>query len=204
MALSTRILQSVQKSITLIKNKLFETKPYPDYIKTLKDWEPEDNKQNEPTMLVNKENQDVFLVVPNVVVGERYFIIRECDFPTEYHIGDVYLSKEKWLKDTFPTFERYNMNINHNVFATEKQAKSAFAMAQISQIMANDERFGGVVTDKEWHSRSLKYIIERQDTNIKKIIAISCYSFLAFHTSEQRDLFLKEYKDLIKDYLMLD
>lgn len=58
----------------------------------------EDNKQNELTMLVNKENQDVFLVVPNVVEGERYFIIKKCDFPSEYHIGDVYLSKEKWLK----------------------------------------------------------------------------------------------------------
>ena len=33
---------------------------------------------------------------------------------------------------------------NLNIFATKKQAKSALAMAQISQIMANDERFGGV------------------------------------------------------------
>lgn len=30
-----------------------------------------------------------------------------------------------------------------DIFATEKQAKSALAMAQISQIMANDVRFGG-------------------------------------------------------------
>ena len=42
-----------------------------------------------------------------------------------------------------------NMEHNRNVFATKKQAKSALAMARISQIMANDERFGGVVTDEE-------------------------------------------------------
>lgn len=62
---------------------------------------PEENKRNELTMLVNKENQDVFLVVPNVVEGERYYIISACDFPQKYHIGDVYLSKEKWLKKLY-------------------------------------------------------------------------------------------------------
>ena len=61
----------------------------------------DDNKRNVLTMLVNKENQGVFLVVPNVVEGERYFIIRECDFPQKYHIGDVYLPKEKWLKQIY-------------------------------------------------------------------------------------------------------
>ena len=39
---------------------------------------------------------------------------------------------------------------NFDTFATEKQAKSALAMAQISQIMTNDKRFGGVITDAEW------------------------------------------------------
>lgn len=57
-----------------------------------------DNEQNELTMLVHKENQDVFLVVPNVVEDELYYVISECDFPQKYHIGDVYLPKEKWLK----------------------------------------------------------------------------------------------------------
>ena len=74
----------------------------------------EDNKRNEPTMLVNKENQDVFLVVPNVVVGERYFIIRECDFPTEYHIGDVYLSKVKWLKKLYNEQQEESWDVEDN------------------------------------------------------------------------------------------
>ena len=97
-----------------------------------------------------------------------------------------------------------NKEHNRNVFATEKQAKSALAMARISQIMANDERFGGVVTDKEWHSLGIKYIIERLDNSISKTTSLYCYSFLAFHTSKQRDLFLEENEDLVKDYLMLD
>ena len=94
---------------------------------------------------------------------------------------------------------------NINVFATAKQAKSALAMAQISQIMANDERFGGVVTDKEWYSgESLRYIIDRYKNEITTSNCYYGYNFLAFHTREQRDLFLKENKDLVKDYLMID
>ena len=93
---------------------------------------------------------------------------------------------------------------NLYVFATEKQAKSALAMAQISQIMANDERFGGAVTDVEWLQDFYKYAI----TRVNNMIITGCYTknykFLAFHTQEQRDLFLKENEDLVKDYLMLD
>ena len=98
-----------------------------------------------------------------------------------------------------------NVKYNRDVFATEKQAKSALAMAQISQIMANDERFGGVVTDEEWDSGTpLKYVIERYNNEIRTQDYCNAYTFLAFHTSEQRYLFLKENLDLVKDYLMLD
>ena len=94
---------------------------------------------------------------------------------------------------------------NLNVFATDKQAKSALAMAQISQIMANDERFGGVVTYEEWEDRTYKkYIIVRMDNEIFAADRTHAYDFLAFHTAEQRDLFLEENQDLVKDYLMLD
>lgn len=99
----------------------------------------------------------------------------------------------------------YNTEPNYNVFATEKQAKSALAMARISQIMANDKLFGGVVTDEEWQDEDTpKYAIIRQGTNIITIKSYyGRYYFLAFHTTEQRDLFLKENEDLVCDYLML-
>ena len=93
---------------------------------------------------------------------------------------------------------------NLNVFATDKQAKSALAMAQISQIMANDERFGGVVTNKEWEQNCYYRVIFRHRNSIAKGASTGTYRFLAFHTVEQRDLFLEENEDLVKDYLMLD
>ena len=98
-----------------------------------------------------------------------------------------------------------NGDSNYNLFATEKQAKFALAIARISQIMTNDPRFGGVVTDEEWKDASMiKHSIEREEGNIKKTTSITYYKFLAFHTREQRELFLEENEDLVKDYLMID
>lgn len=98
-----------------------------------------------------------------------------------------------------------NGSSNYNLFATKKQAKSAFAMAQISQIMANDERFGGVVADEEWVNYGIvKWTIERSENKIITTFRHYTYTFLAFHTTEQRNLFLKENEDLVKDYLMID
>lgn len=91
---------------------------------------------------------------------------------------------------------------SYNVFATEKQAKSALAMARISQIMDNDERFGGVITDEEWNY-DRKYVIIRRGTKLG-IENRYCYEYLAFHTNEQAELFLSENEDLIKDYYMID
>lgn len=98
-----------------------------------------------------------------------------------------------------------NSDKNHNLFATEKQAKSALAMAQISQIMANDERFGGVVTEEEWKCEDMtKYVIIKMFGDIECTCYQTTYHFLAFHTKEQRDLFLQENEDLVKDYLMVE
>lgn len=95
--------------------------------------------------------------------------------------------------------------VNRNLFATEKQAKSALAMAQISQIMVNDPRFGGTITDEEWENSKLpKFVICKYSNNIWRDIHYERYAFLAFHTSNQRDLFLKENMDLVREYLMLD
>ena len=94
---------------------------------------------------------------------------------------------------------------NRNVFATEKQAKSALAMAQISQIMENDPRFGGPITDEEWENSKLpKYVMCKYSNNLSRDLHYDRYAFLAFHTSNQRDLFLKENEDLVREYLMLD
>jgi hypothetical protein len=104
------------------------------------------------------------------------------------------------------TAECYNCKSNKNIFATEKQAKSALAMAQISQIIANDERFGGVITDEEFNDKNKWiYAINRDQNTIRTYEGTHGLDhFLSFHTLEQRDLFLKENEDLVKDYLMID
>lgn len=94
---------------------------------------------------------------------------------------------------------------NHNVFVTEKQAKSALAMARISQIMENDKRFGGVVTDEMWNSCHInKFCIIKIKDKIGRDCKVLEYHFLAFRNPEQRELFLEENEDLVKQYLMIE
>lgn len=99
----------------------------------------------------------------------------------------------------------YNQDYYKN-FADRRQAISAKAMARISQIMANDvDNFGGVVTDEEWKDLTVKkYAIFRLNNTISFMYSYLDYHFLAFHTKDQRDLFLKKYRDLVREYLMVD
>lgn len=93
-------------------------------------------------------------------------------------------------------------NNNRNVFLTEKHAKSALAMAQISQLIPY---YGGEITNDEWKDSSIrKYIIFRKMSYVGRCEAYSNYEFLAFHTAEQRDEFLKNNEQLVKDYLMIE
>ena len=98
-------------------------------------------------------------------------------------------------------------NSDKNVATSEKIVKSMLAMAMISQLMPY---YGGAITDEEWKNFSIdKYTIEREYnydnntciyTNTRQVN----YHFLAFHTPEQRDNFLKYNEQLVKDYLMID
>lgn len=130
------------------------------------------------------------------------------------------VQKKRWRDDENAQFNGYflqsgtvkfarlqwNVLSAYDVFATEPQAKSALAMARISQIMANDERFGGVVTDDEWRfaTNCGKYTICRNGNDFYCGYSYSAYHFLAFHTPQQRELFLQENEDLVRDYLMID
>ena len=117
-------------------------------------------------------------------------------------IKGYYITLSGHISDQF-----YGKNIEDNfgLFASKRQTKSAIAMARISQIMANDERFGGVITNEEWRDDNMrKYVIIREKDNISVHSHFTYYHFLAFRTAEQRDLFLDENEDLLKDYFMLD
>lgn len=94
------------------------------------------------------------------------------------------------------------INDNKNVFLTEKHAKSALAMAQISQLMPY---YGGEITDEEWSDGDMKkYVIMRDSSEVKCVVCYLNYDFLAFHTKDQRDEFLKNNEQLVKDYLMIE
>ena len=89
-----------------------------------------------------------------------------------------------------------------HVFIDEKHAKSALAMAQISQLMPY---YGGAITDEEWANNDIvKYVINRNKNHIITCILCTEYEFLAFHTKEQRENFLKHNEQLVKDYLMIE
>ena len=99
------------------------------------------------------------------------------------------------------TNQTFDMKYDRNLFIDEKHAKSALAMAQISQLIPY---YGGVITDTEWNNSNVrKYVITRQNNSIVSESFNIIYRLLAFHTREQRDEFLKNNKQLVMDYFML-
>lgn len=98
-----------------------------------------------------------------------------------------------------------NVNDNHDVYATKEEAESALAFARISQLIHNDHRFGGLVTTKEWDNTDMiKYQIVRMWSGKLGVQnTYADYSYLSFHTEKQRDCFLKENKELVMKYLMV-
>lgn len=137
-------------------------------------------------------------------------IVEEVEEPERW--GEDPLDKrsmgEGWRIMGGDRIQRYTLNLNvvtnYDVFATQKQARSALAMARISQLIAHDERYGGVVTEEEFRLAHGVYIITRVEDIITPNRAFNEHYFLAFHTLKQRDLFLAENERLVKDYLMID
>lgn len=132
----------------------------------------------------------------DLVIVQEFWSDKENKNADGYFIGfesDIIHSYAKYTKEKY------------KYFASKKQAKSALAMAMISQIMTNDiENFGGVITDEEWDNDNRKYHIYRYGNCVHTAFTTHEYHFLAFHTEEQRDLFLEKYPNLVKDYLMVD
>ena len=91
---------------------------------------------------------------------------------------------------------------NRDVYLTEKEAISARAAAMISQLMPY---YGGAITYDEWSSASIpKYTIFRRLDKVFTDCSFTYYNLLAFKTEDQRNEFLENNEQLVKDYLMLD
>lgn len=94
-----------------------------------------------------------------------------------------------------------NQGQDRNIASSKKVVKSMLAMSMISMLMPH---YGGAITDEEWKDGSkTKYTIGRFKHTLEGL-SFNTYYFLAFHTSEQRDNFLKYNERLVKDYLMID
>ena len=90
-----------------------------------------------------------------------------------------------------------------STYKTEKQAKSALAYAQLTQLMALPEYNGDWVPD--WStSAQLKHCIEMDSMNIVSVTFYTAYSKLPFKTIEIRNRFLENNYDLLKEYFELD
>ena len=87
-------------------------------------------------------------------------------------------------------------------FKTEKQAKSALAYAQLTQLMALPEYNSDWVPD--WSDDEFKYIIGRYSCNIKINRYSKIYYPISFKSAEIRDKFLENNLDLLKEYFELD
>jgi hypothetical protein len=157
------------------------------------------NKQNVITCSYSKEEYDLIiqygieLFLPEEETVKNWKDIPECI--KGYFISEYDSSICKITADELISY-------NKNIFLTEKHAKSALAMAQISQLLPY---YGGEISKKEWNNKLIhKHIIERECSSIVKNVVDIEYCFLAFHTKEQRDLFLKNNEDLIKQYYMIE
>lgn len=88
---------------------------------------------------------------------------------------------------------------DRNIFATENQAKSCLAMAQLSQLM--------LIYNGDWvpnwnNGNENKYCIQCDAVEGKLNISLYNYikHFLAFKTNKTAENFMREQNDLIKEY----
>lgn len=84
-----------------------------------------------------------------------------------------------------------------NIFLSEKYAKSALALAQISQLLPYYD------SNVDWRSSKHKYCIDKEHNNIIITTWTSIYHVLAFNSREEAERFLKYNEQLVKDYFML-
>ena len=88
-------------------------------------------------------------------------------------------------------------------FKTEKQAKSALAYAQLTQLMELPEYNGDWVPD--WNDDcEAKYIIRRIRNGIDTDYYSITHHHISFKSKEIRDKFLENNYDLLKEYFELD
>lgn len=157
------------------------------------------NEEGMTTKVIIPDDCD-FEVKDRVIVMTPKKVVRTWeDLDVLKHKKGFYIDENSEINEV--TFSETSKN-NKNIFKYEKHAKSALAMAQISQLMPY---YGSEITNKEWEDESIeKYVIDKYKGDINEDAFTDTYFFLAFHTEKQRDDFLKYNEQLVKDYLMIE
>lgn len=110
-----------------------------------------------------------------------------------------------WIGDQSEIREasRNAVNADRNVFKTEKQAKSALAYAQITQLMALPCYNGDWIPD--WGNGLYdKYSLIRVGYEINLVYRANKFAPIAFKSKEIRESFLKNHEDLLRQYFEMD
>jgi len=118
------------------------------------------------------------------------------DYGTKF-ISGWYLGDDSVYKET------NSENTDKSTFKTEKQAKSALAYAQLTQLMALPEYNGDWVAD--WNVVcDTKYVIKRSNKSFFADEHSSIYEPISFKSKVIRNKFLENNYDLLKEYFELD
>lgn len=106
----------------------------------------------------------------------------------------VYIAEDSRLNSTPVGLVRPH---NKNIFLNEKYAKSALALAQISQLLPYYD------TKVDWKLPKGKFCIDRIGNLIEIKHWVSVYHLLAFNSLSEAKRFLEHNEQLVKDFYML-
>jgi hypothetical protein len=113
-------------------------------------------------------------------------------------IDGYFINGNAEIENAKSSYELSAITENKNIFKTQKQAESALAYAQLTQLMAD---CGDCEID--WSKYEYKHIIWRKENFIETGIASYRFYFLTFNTEQIRDEFLVKHEGLIKTFYQL-
>ena len=108
-------------------------------------------------------------------------------------IKGVFIDSASVIQD----YEAIPDDEDRNIFLNKEYAKSAIALAQISQLLPHYD------SNVDWYKVTSKYCIVRISNSIHIDTCQSSYHLLAFNSREEAKRFLKYNEQLVKDYFML-
>jgi hypothetical protein len=151
---------------------------------------------------LSKEAAELLLTISNneelqAFAKELYPELGKKQLPESWEelqeIEGYYLDSDSNVKDANTGFSTHKRN--KNVFANKEQAEASIAMAQLSQLMKvyNDG------WEADWNNyNQLKYCIGFTRENLEIDNWIDYRHFLAFKDEETAELFIENFKELIK------